>query len=268
MSELKTNKISPATATSLTVGESGDTVTVPSGATLNVSNATVNFPNTVTASTELKTNKISPASGTTMTMGDSGDTFTIPSGVTFANSGTATGFGGALTKISSTTFTNQASFAITTGIDSTYDVYIFKFIDYNPATDNTHLTFQCSTDGGSNYNTTLTTTVFYARHYESDASVLQYDTGDDQAQGTSYQKVTLGVGNESDASGSGEIYLFAPSSTTYVKHFYATSNLLYALDASTNYFTAGYFNTTSAINAISFKPVTGNFDGTIQMWGL
>ena len=174
----------------------------------------------------------------------------------------------AMTLITTNTSSDAATSDFTTGIDSTYKLYIFKFIDYNPATDNTHLTFQCSTDGGSNYNTTLTTTVFYARHYESDASVLQYDTGDDQAQGTSYQKVTLGVGNESDASGSGEIYLFSPSSTTYVKHFYATSNLLYALDASTNYFTAGYFNTTSAINAISFKPVTGNFDGVIKMYGV
>jgi len=177
-------------------------------------------------------------------------------------------FSADLKLLSTETASGASSLSFTSGIDSTYDVYIFKFIDYNPATDNTHLTFQCSTDGGSNYNTTLTTTVFYARHYESDASVLQYDSGDDQSQGTSYQKVTLGVGNESDASGSGEIYLFAPSSTTYVKHFYATSNLLYALDASTNYFTAGYFNTTSAINAISFKPVTGNFDGTIKMYGL
>ena len=81
----------------------GDTVTVPSGATLDVSNATVNLPTTLTVASELKTNKISPASGTTMAMGDSGDAFTIPAGVTFANSGTATGFGGALTKISTQT---------------------------------------------------------------------------------------------------------------------------------------------------------------------
>ena len=36
MSELKTNKISPATGTALAVGDSGDTITVPSGATLTV----------------------------------------------------------------------------------------------------------------------------------------------------------------------------------------------------------------------------------------
>ena len=74
MGTLFVDKLDPQSGTSLELGSSGDTVSVPSGA-------------------ELKSNKISPASGTSFTLGDSGDTFTIPSGVTFANSGTATGFG-------------------------------------------------------------------------------------------------------------------------------------------------------------------------------
>ena len=239
MSKVYADKIEPRDSSmDVTIGTSTNTVTL--------------------AGNDLRANTVKDSGGNTLWTSDgSGNLSSVNSALA-----------GNLKLLSTQTASGSSSISITSGIDSTYDVYMFKFIDYNPATDNTHLTFQCSTDGGSNYNTTLTTTVFYARHYESDASVLQYDTGDDQAQGTSYQKVTLGVGNESDASGSGEIYLFAPSSTTYIKHFYATSNLLYALDASTNYFTAGYFNTTSAINAISFKPVTGNFDGTIKMYGL
>ncbi len=79
-SEIKADKWSPASGTSATIGDSGDTYTVPTGA---------NF----TVTDELKTNKISPASGTTFTLGDSGDTFNIPSGATIANAGTATGFG-------------------------------------------------------------------------------------------------------------------------------------------------------------------------------
>ena len=88
MSEIKVNKISPATGTAFTVGDSGDTFTVPSGATLTTTDATVNLP------VEIKTNKISPATGTAFTLGDSGDTFTVPSGATITNSGTASGFGG------------------------------------------------------------------------------------------------------------------------------------------------------------------------------
>lgn len=88
------NNIISENSDAITIGASGDTVTIPSGATLTTTNATVNLPATLSVTTELKTNKISPASGTAFTLGDSGDTFTIPSGATITNSGTATGFGG------------------------------------------------------------------------------------------------------------------------------------------------------------------------------
>tara|TARA_R100000700_G_C3175321_1_gene150137 strand:- start:242 stop:982 length:741 start_codon:yes stop_codon:yes gene_type:complete len=114
MSELKVNKVSPRSGTSFTLGDSGDTFTVPSGATLTTTDATVNLPATQTVTTELKTNKISPASGTAFTFGDSGDTFTIPSGATIANSGTATGFGGGkIGQVVSTTKTDRSTFTST-----------------------------------------------------------------------------------------------------------------------------------------------------------
>ena len=93
MSTLNVDKVDPSTGTALEIGSSGDTITVPSGATLTTTSATLNLPTTITATTEVKTNKISPATGTAFTLGDSGDTFTVPSGATIANSGTATGFG-------------------------------------------------------------------------------------------------------------------------------------------------------------------------------
>ena len=271
MSELKVDKISPETATSLTVGTSGDTVTVPSGATLDVSNATVNLPTTLTVASELKTNKISPASGTTFTMGDSGDTFTIPSGVTFANSGTATGFGGALTKISSSTFTNATSVSFTTGIDSTYDVYIFKLINIHNDVDGDNFAFNCSIDGGSNYNVTKTTTFFRAQHYENDGrAALEYLTNRDRAQSTAAQWLAESMGNAASKCLGGELYLFSPSNTTYVKHFYATTVDRSNNDYCNNSYIGGYFNTTTAINAISFFSDGGSpaIDGTIEMWGL
>lgn len=119
MSELKVNKVSPRSGTAFTLGDSGDTFTVPSGATLTTTDATVNLPATQTVATELKTNKISPSSGTAFTFGDSGDTFTIPSGVTIANSGTATGFGGGKINqvvhndVSATTSTTSTSLVTT-----------------------------------------------------------------------------------------------------------------------------------------------------------
>ena len=81
MSKIFVDQVDPKTATTLTLGTTGDTVDIPTGVGLSVTD-------------EVKTNKISPATGTAFALGDSGDTFTVPSGATIVNSGTATGFGG------------------------------------------------------------------------------------------------------------------------------------------------------------------------------
>jgi len=177
-------------------------------------------------------------------------------------------FSADLKLLSTQTASGSANLAFTSGIDSTYDVYIFKFVDINPATDATRFQFQCSTDGGSNYNTTVTSTTFKAYHTEAGSGALTYDGETDQAQGTSYQDIAGDIGSAADECGVGELYLFAPSSTTYVKHFYSIVQAYDSAPQSRETFAAGYFNTTSAINAISFKMLSGNFDGIIKMYGL
>jgi len=173
------------------------------------------------------------------------------------------------TLISTATSSDVASVAITSGIDSTYDEYMFVFTDINPATDTASFTFQCSIDSGSNYNVAMTTTTFRAYNKEDDSSTdFSYSTGADQAQGTAYQRLIYYMGNGSDESGAGILNLFSPSSTTYVKHFYSNTQQLQSGDVSVNAYAAGYFNTTSAIDAISFKMSSGNFDGVIQMYGI
>ena len=149
------------------IGDSGDTITVPSGATLTTTDATLNT-GAVTATTESKTNKISPASGTAFTFGDSGDTFTVPSGVTMANSGTASGFGAGPVLIQSQTASSSASISFTSGLDSTYDEYMFVFINIHIASNGERLQFQVSTNGGSSYGVAITSTYFDARHKEND----------------------------------------------------------------------------------------------------
>jgi len=178
--------------------------------------------------------------------------------------------GGALKLISSQTASASASISFTSGIDSTYRTYLFKFINIHPSTDQTSLNVNFSTDGGSNYNVTKTTTVFFSYHNEIGTSgLLQYRTADDLAQSTSDQQILYEMGNDNDQSGSGEMYLFQPSSTTYVKHFIATGQLSLSSDYSLEQFTAGYGNTTSAINAIRFQMSSGNIDsGTIHMYGI
>ena len=166
--------------------------------------------------------------------------------------------------------TDLTSIAFTSGIDSTYDEYMFVFTDINPATDNAALSFQVNAVGGSGFNETMTTTFFNAFHYEDDSnSGLNYVAGSDQAQGTAYQTIGYGIGNGSDECGAGILHLFSPSSTTYVKHFYSRFNEYYGTNISGDRYVAGYINTTtSAIDEISFKMSTGNFDGVIQMYGI
>jgi hypothetical protein len=173
------------------------------------------------------------------------------------------------TLISTSTASDSSSIDITSGIDSTYDEYMFVFTDINPATDEVQLQFQVNAAGGSGFNETMTTTVFYAYHDEADSNaVLAYEASFDQAQGTAYQTVLGNQGNGADECGVGELHLFNPASTTYVKHFCSQTNTHHNNNWSIHNFTAGYINTTSAIDEISFKMNSGNFDGVIQMYGI
>jgi hypothetical protein len=168
-----------------------------------------------------------------------------------------------------TDYSNVASASITSGINSTYGEYIFKFYNINPATDEVDFTVNFSTDGGSNYNMTKTTTTFWSEHDEGDSfTSLEYRAGSDLAQGTGYQPVAASVGNGGDESCAGELHLFNPSNTTYVKHFYSVVQEMHDNPASVQFFAAGYVNSTSDIDAVQFKMSSGNFDGTIKMWGV
>jgi hypothetical protein len=186
--------------------------------------------------------------------------------VTAYNAAIATGN---MVLISSQTASDSASISFTTGIDSTYKEYQFWFINVAPRTDNTQFQFNLSTDSGSNYNVTKTTTFFRAYHSEGGASpTLSYETSFDLAQSTSFQSVGVELGNASDENSSGTLILFNPSSTTYVKHFITNTSINSHHDYSMNNFIAGYGNTTSAVNAVQFKMASGNMDGTILMYGI
>jgi hypothetical protein len=179
------------------------------------------------------------------------------------------------TLLSTATASASSSISFTSNIDSTYDIYQFEFINIHPATDAVYFQFNLSTDGGSNYNVTKTTTSFEAYHNESDSATnLRYATANDLAQSTSDQRlidvIPTGAG-EDDRCASGYLHLFNPSSTTYVKHFIASVQANVAGTSNYSWIsnTAGYGNTTSAVNAIIFRASSGNIDaGTIKMYGI
>jgi hypothetical protein len=174
-----------------------------------------------------------------------------------------------ITFISSQTANNSASLSFTSGLTSTYKAYKFVFSNIHPRSDSAYFQFNLSTDSGSNYNVTKTSTIFVAFHDEIDANTgLQYVPADDLAQSTAFQTLSNAQGNGADESSSGSLTLFNPSSTTYVKHFISNTNSYQLNDNSQNWYCAGYGNTTSAVNAIQFKMDTGNMDGTIYLYGI
>ena len=179
---------------------------------------------------------------------------------------------GAMTLLSTVTASSSATISFTSGIDSTYDSYVFKFYEIHPATDNTQFAFQVDTGTNTNYNQTITSTTFRAYHIEGDNDQgLGYVTGEDQAQGTAFQKLTAGgtIGNDNDQSGSGFFHLFNPSSTTFVKHFIGRSSAYHASDYATDFYVSGYINTTTALTRVQFKMLSGNIDaGDICLYGI
>ena len=182
---------------------------------------------------------------------------------------------GKMTLIKEQTASSSASISFVHGsssvvFDSTYPIYVFKFINIHAATNGAHFQFNFSTDSGSNYNVTKTSTHFQAYHLEDgSASGTLYQTTYDLAQSSSYQTLSNDTGNDNDQSTSGSMIIFDPSSTTFIKNFLARMNNTQKDDYQTDYYIGGYGNTTSAVNAIQFKFNSGNIDdGTIKLYGI
>jgi len=228
----------------ITLGAAGDAVLIPTGATL-------------------KTNKIADAGGNNIITSDGSGNLTLNSA-----------FKGAEVLITTQTASSSASIVFTTNIDSTYDIYIFKFISIRSATDNVELTFQMNASGQTGYDETMITTQFHASHGEDGSpELLEYDntSGDQPPASAVGQQLFHKMGNAASSAGSGELYLFGPSSTTFTKQFYFRGNQRGTDSGGTSYdtFSPGYFNTTAALTEVQFKCTSGNIAaGTFKMYGL
>jgi len=182
---------------------------------------------------------------------------------------------GGMTHIKTQTASSDGNISFVHGtsdvvLDNTYPIYLFKFINIHPATNDVF--FQVNfRDGGSSYDATKTTTSWGAYHNEGGTSTnLFYNTDRDVAQGTGVQPLVIdSVGNGNDESSSGEMYLFNPSSTTYVKHFMARTNIYHDSDYTFDNYIAGYCNVTAAIDGVQFTMSSGNIDaGTFKLYGI
>ena len=184
---------------------------------------------------------------------------------------------GAMTFIKKLTASSSGTLSFVDGssdvvLDNTYKEYLFTLKNIHPSGTN-HFQFNGSSDSGSNYNVTKTTTIFTTQNSENSAETASviYQSGDDIAQGTGFQDL-MAYGEmdaDNDHSLNGTLHLFNPSNTTFVKHFIATTQANINTNYCNNGFIAGYFNTTSAIDAIQFKMDSGNVDaGDICLYGI
>ena len=158
-------------------------------------------------------------------------------------------------------------------LDSTYPIYVFKFINLHPETDGEGLQFNVSIDSGSNYNVAKTSTHFRSYHFESDSDAgIGYVAAHDLAQGTGFQDLTEGgISNDNDGCLSGSLQIFSPSSTTFVKHFIGTLSIMKGAGGGllVNSYVSGYANTTSAVDAVQFKMSADEIQGgKIKLYGL
>ena len=184
-------------------------------------------------------------------------------------SSNATGTG-AMTLLSTQTASSSATISFTSGIDSTYKEYIFKFYDIHPSNDGEEFTFQADTGTNTSYNQTITSTYFLAEHNEAGTSTgLTYQTSRDLAQATSFQHFGVDTGNDNDQASSGFLHIFDPSSTTFVKHFMGPLQQAHQNDLSLVGYVGGYWNTTTAITRVQFKMSSGTIDaGVIKLYGV
>ena len=198
----------------------------------------------------------------------------ISNATTIADAGAFSVSLGAMTLIKTVTASSSATVNFVHGASSvvlndTYPIYVFKLTDIHVANNDAHFTVNFSIDSGSNYNVTKTTAYFRAQGAEngSGSNVSYNDL--DQAQGTGYTGLSDSLMNANDASSSGEMYLFNPSSTTFVKHFIARTNVYLAHNVSQTQYVAGYCNVTAAIDGVKFEFTSGNIEtGIIKLYGI
>jgi hypothetical protein len=184
--------------------------------------------------------------------------------------------GGSMVFIKKLTASSSATLSFVNGtsdvvLDSTYKEYLFILNNIHPETDNKKMTWNMSADTGSNYNVTKTTACApRAIHSEGGADgQVGENAAEDLAQGTGFLPLHPNLGNGNDECSSGYIHLFNPSSTTFVKHFMSTVQSTQRTNYSSIIRAAGYFNTTSAIDAVQFKISSGNIDaGDICLYGI
>ena len=174
--------------------------------------------------------------------------------------------------LSTQTADDDSTITFSSDITSTYGEYIFRWYNFSPSGNNISLQWSVNATDGADYDdSAITSTHFQAEHHEGDeagGAAVAYQTAVDRAEQTGFFNLDMSVGDGADESGCGELHLFNPASTTYVKHFICKSHVYHTSNYAKCSFVAGYINDTTAIDDVQFKVGSGTFDGKFKMWGV
>ena len=243
MGKVRATNIEPEGATTdLALGGAGQTVTF--------------------ASTEVRANTFKDNGGNTIwTSNGSGTLSNVNSALS----------GGGMTLISTTNISvSSGTVDITSGIDSTYKEYWLIGTDIVSQTNNTNFRFRASTDGGSSWGVTMTSTLVRCYNFSGTAARnLAQENSMGYGTNTGAQEIWYDAGNASEDCGAFILKLFDPSNGTFMKQWLSRASYVHSSDAAYDIYTSGFWQNQPAVNAIRFDMQSGNVDGgTIQLFGV
>ena len=232
MSELKVNKLSPESGTTLTLGDAGDTI---------VNNGT--------------------ASGFLPTAGSDGNILTSD-GTNWASEAPAGG--GMHTLLTTVNASNSASVEFTSSIDSTYSTYMIRFDEVVPVNDAQDFYLQFGTGSSPTWETSN-----YDYHNQRMSGSSSSEAHHQSTGQASIKMTNSGLGNTSTEPGwNGWMTIFNPASSTKKKMAQSLS-MCYAYNAHVHaHWVGGVWETTTAVTAFKIYCDNGNFSGTFRLYGL
>ena len=173
---------------------------------------------------------------------------------------------GGLVFISGVTLSNVASVSFT-GIDSTYETYVFMLNNVVPASDGVQLLMRTSTDGGSSFDST-------SGDYDQRSASINNSGTFESTGSTSADAMGLNQGGSNLGSASGEsvssvVYLFQPSNSSLFTTMSYTGIAIYNDGSARTQFGSGGRMATEDVDAVQFLMSSGNLEsGEINMYGV
>jgi len=277
MSKIEVDAIEPQSGTSLTIGASGDTVTVPSGVTFDASNATTTLPSNVvtTTGTQTLTNKTIDASqltDSTISLAKLSATGTA-SASTFLRGDNSWGtVSSDYVLLASQTVSGTSSAVSFDGyFSSTYDIYkcVFYDLDLSAINQNILVRFRVS-------NADYTTAYRWSSGYT--ASITSSGTANASSAGGVWNTTSISQLN-GDPVGTtlgdyicqGELTFIKPLDTSNYK-MVKTDFIYYISDGTALQHRTGFgtnWDVTSALSGFTIYPLSTTFNrGTFKLYGI